>query len=435
MTYSCKGFIANSKLEDNTEGKTAIFGELSLYCRTFSQNTQLLSETTTPDVSVLVFTNKDSTTDKDQTVHHTYSSQLLEFSRWLYDTSETFTNRTTQQDVVAAIANRFEGRVSEVVVDPLRYDNVRYLPTRVSYKLHVNSMPDMQVTLWLSNDEFETGYDEWSCRIVAPVTNVDILLGSYAAVAEALKGNTEVLAFQRYEAVVGKIPPTVSVPIQVTWIDPGNSTQTLTMVWHAVFNGPRGASTDIAQAQIIKYILEHSAQPESNWRLVLPDLFRITRFYLIPQWHNGSIAGRAGQPSLYSPLLSNMDMDLAKTEADTIDGGDKFVLNTCESWNHPYRSLAIISFAGTENRSDATSLRQRFWDYIAAEGLHEDFGRQQEITKEFSNLMNRMIIASEAYKPGSTYGAGLRLVKLGTVFCIAGKLDNIEFLMKTKVQE
>lgn len=434
MTYTCKGFIANSNLVDNTEKKIAVFGELSLHCRTFALDTQQLSETTTPDLSVLVFSNKDSVTDKEQQVHHTYQAQMLEFARWLYETSSTFTSRTTQQDVVAAIANRFEARVSEIVVDPLRYDTVRYLPTRVSYKLHVNSMPDMQLTLWLSNDEFETGYDLWTNRVVSPVTNVDILLGSYAAVTDALKDNNSVRDFQRVEAATGKIPGTSVVPVEVTWIDPSNSNQTLTMVWYVINNGPRGAATDIVQADVVKYILEHSAQPESNWRLVLPDLFRITRFYMVPQWDKGSINGRGSSPALYSPFAGYQAIEVARAEADAIDGGDKFVITDYETFNHPYRSLAICSFPGTENRADAKRLYQRFPDYIAAEGLHEDFDRQQESTKQFSNMLTRLIIAAEAYKPGVTYEAGMRLVKLGDVFCIATKLDNIEFLMKTKVQ-
>lgn len=435
MTLSCKGFIANSKLVNNKPKEIARFGELSTMARTFTTNLQQLSKPEYPGIEVLIFSNFDDSNGVQQEVHANYKTVLLDFSNWLYDTSITFGPSTTQQDVVAAINNRFNGQLTQIVVDPLIYDGFRYLPTRVSFNMHIANMPEMGTVLWLADSEFRSGdgYDEFEIRIVPPLDNVDIFLGSYAVIQDALADVTSARDQGRIEAAAQGDPYTAVVPMEINWIDPTEPSRVIPTTWYAIVYGPRGTASDVTLDKTVDYILDHSASDIANWRLVFPDLFRITRFMMIPNWQKAAMEGRTGMPTIYSPIMSQANINSAKDRVDTIANGAYF-LEGMESFNHPYRSLGLTSFPGNDNRNNALSLWQAYPDYIAAEPMHEDWNRQREKTKQFSNRMGELIRQSEAYLPGVVPRPGFRVVNITNTLFISTKFDNIEFLMLAKNQ-
>lgn len=436
MTYSCKGFIANSNIVNNNPKQTARFGELSTMGRTFTTDLQQLSDAQYAGIEVLVMSNHVEGDQVQVTVHKNYANILLEFSNWLYQTAPGFNSSTTQVDVVAAIANRFQGVMTTITVDQLVYDGVRYLPTRVAFDMHVANMPQMSVVLWTADTEFRSavGYDEWEIRIVPPLDNIDVFLGSYAAVTEALSVSSPARDMQRIEQVADGDPYTAVVPMEINWIDPTDISKTVLTTWYAVVYGPRGTSTDITLAATVDYILSHSSGSSEDWKILFPDLFRITRFLMLPLWYKAAIEGRTGLPTIYSPVIANSDMNGAKLRAEELSQGG-FFIDGYESFNHPYRSLALISFPGSDNRSNALSIWQAFPDYIAQGTLESgDWDRQSEKTKQFSNMLSELIRQSESYTAGKIPPAGYRVVTISTTQFMSTKNNNIEFLMQIKNQ-
>lgn len=431
MTLSLKGFITDHSLVNNTPGQIARFGELSTHCRTFSKDIQSLTAIAHPKVEVAVFSHRSVTNRVQLPVSHVHADLLVEFSAWLYETAAAFTATTTQVDVVAAIVNRFENYVTNVVVDKLIGANGLYMPPRVQMTITMDGMEELQVVLWTINAEFESGYDESEITVVPPLDAIDTFMSTYAGVTEQMSVINPVRDLQRIETAIDKKPPTHIVAVSVTWIDPTQPTRTIPTTWYALIYGSRGNTSDTINEALRTYILANSNVAEANWRIVMPDLFRITRFLVVPLWTNGAIQGRVAVPSIYSPVVSLQDINNAVL---TITAEAGIIKTNCEVFNHPYRSLSLLFFAGVDNRENAQSVRATIPDYIAVESIHEDFNRQSLKTQQFSNLMGSLIRSAEAYSAGMTLETGMRMVMFDGYTCLAAKYDNVEFVVRTKTQ-
>lgn len=431
MTLSLKGFITDHSKVINTPGQIARFGELSTHCRTFSKDIQSLTSVAHPKVEVSVFSHLLMATKDQLAVSHVHADMLVEFSGWLYETAVAFTASTTQVDVVAAIANRFENYVTNVIVDKVVGNNGLFLPTRIQMKVEMDAMEPLEVVLWTANAEFETGYDETDITVVPPLDAIDTFMTSYSGVVEQLSVVNPVRDLQRIETAIDKKPPTHTVAITVTWIDPTQPSRTVATTWYALIYGSRGNTSDTINEALRDFILANSTAPEANWRIVMPDLFRVTRFLVIPMWTNAAIQGRMALPSIYSPVVSLKNI---QDSALTITDGAGIIKSNCEVFNHPYRSLSLLMFAGEDNRENAKSLHQTIPDYIAVESIHEDFNRQSLMTQAFSNLIGGLIRAAENYTAGATMATGVRVVMFDSYTCLAAKHDNVEFVIRTKTQ-
>ena len=432
MTLSLKGFILNAELKNNTPGAIARFGELSTHCRTFSKDVQEISNPGIPSISVAVFSHHNVANKIQVAVSHVYADLVLEMSAWLHASSVAFTATTTQLDVVAAFVNRFEANVSNVTVGPMVGIAGRYMPTRLQTTITMQGMEELSLTLWTTNAEFETGYDEYEIVIVPPLDNIDVFMGAYSAVHDQMTIVNPVRDLTRIESALAKKPATHTVASAINWVDPTQPTRKVPTTWYALIYGSRGNTSDAINEALRAYILANSTSAESNWRIVMPDLFRVTRFLMIPLWASIAIAGRTSIAGIYSPVASST----AITEAiQTISADIGINKANYEVFNHPFRSLSLVVLSGDDNREDALRLGMAVPDYIASESTHEDFNRQALATQEFSNLIGTLIRTAENYTSGSALESGLRVIVFDGYTCLAGKYDSIEYIIRTKKQE
>lgn len=432
MTLSLKGFILNAELKNNTPGAIARFGELSTHCRTFSKDVQEISNPGIPSISVAVFSHHNVANKIQVAVSHVYADLVLEMSEWLHDASAAFTASTTQIDVVAAFVNRFESNVSNVTVGPMVGSAGRFMPTRLQAIVAMQGMEELSLTLWTTNTEFETGYDEYEIVIVPPLDNIDVFMGAYSAVHDQMAIVNPVRDMTRIETALAKKPSTHMVASAINWVDPTQPTRKVPTTWYALIYGSRGNTSDAINEALRAYILANSTSAESNWRIVMPDLFRVTRFLMIPLWESIAISGRISIAGIYSPLASSAAIaDAIQTVSDDI-GIDK---TNYEVFNHPFRSLSLVILTGNDNRDDALRLGMTVPDYIASESTHEDFNRQALATQEFSNLIGSLIRTAENYTSGYSLETGMRVIVFDGYTCLAGKYDSIEYIIRTKKQE
>lgn len=431
MSLSLKGFITDNTLVNNTPGETARFGELSTHCRTFAKDVQSLTTASWPNVEISVFSHRSTTGTTQMQVNHVFGDLLLEFAGWLLDSGRVFTANTQQTDVVAAIVNRFNDYVTNVTVDKMVGANGVYLPTRIQMTVQMNGFEALEVVLWTANAEFETGYDEDEIVVIPPIDAIDTFMATYAAVATAMSVVNAVRDMARVETAKAKKPPTHLIATSISWVDPTQPTRKVATTWYTLIYGSRGNTSDRINEALRQYILGKSTSPESNWRLVMPDLFRVTRFLVVPLWSATAIQGRTALPSIYSPIASLSDIN---SVMNTISPQASVGTQNFEVLNHPFRSLSLVFFAGSDNREDARTLRQTVPDYIATESTVEDFNRQSLNTMEFSNMLGNLIRAAEAYTVGTSQATGVRVVQFDGYTCLATKHDNVEYVMRTRLQ-
>lgn len=431
MTLSLKGFITNTELTNNTPGVIARFGELSTHCRTFAKDVQTLTNGTFPTINVAVFSHHSTANTIPVKVNNVFSDLVIEISAWLHSTSTAFNATTTQLDVVAALTNRFSSYITNASVSPLIGNFGKYLPARIQATVNINSFEELSIVLWTANAEFESGYDEYEIVIVPPVDNVDVYMGAFTAVTEQMLIVNPVRDFQRIESTIAKKPPTHNVAVAINWVDPTQPTRKINTTWYALIYGSRGNTADAINEALRRYILSISTSPEFNWRIVMPDLFRITRFLLAPLWNSLAISGRTSVAGIYTPVASMSEINQVVTSVTNSSGINKL---NFELFSHPFRSISIIVLAGSDNKAGAETLRLCVPDYIASESTEEDFNRQAATTQVFSNLIGMLVRSAESYKPGFIQAVGIRVVVFDGYTCLASKHDGIEYLIRTKLQ-
>lgn len=432
MTVMLKGFVLNSDLKNNTPGVIARFGELSTHCRTFSKDVQEIANATFPAISVAVFNHRNTADNSPQlAVNHVYAATVIEIAAWLHSSATAFTASTTQVEVTAAFVNRFQAVVTNANVGPIVGEAGRYMPTRLQATINLQGMEELSLTLWTTNAEFETGYDNFEIVVVPPLDNVDVFMGSYASVLDQMSVVNPVRDFARITQATAKRPPTSTVAVSINWVDPTQPTRKISTTWYALIYGARGNTSDAINEAMRAYIMANTTSQESNWRIIMPDLFRVTRFLLAPIWSSIAIAGRLAIAGIYSPITSKTEIDTVLTSISSTAGLNKL---NYEVFNHPFRSLSIVVVAGSDNREDALTLTGAVPDYIAVESTTEDFNRQARTTQDFSNLLGTLIRSAENYVAGATLELGLRVVQFDGYTCLAGKHDSIEYLIRTKQQ-
>lgn len=430
MALTMKGFVCNPTLADNAKGRTARVGELSTWARTFSSNHQQLSKNGSA-LEVVVFSNKDDAGLQVQ-ITQAYKDKLLEFVYWVYAQAPTWFGRTTRLDMIAAITAAFGQNFTMIDVSDVVQTTTMSIPSSVSFTLSMPGSDPMQGRLWFSASEFEAQYDEYEARVVPPIDAVSTFLSNYATVQSALTVVNTARDSIRIAQTAGKDPYTSLTPVEVIWVDPSNHENRLSTFWYVIGYGPRAADNDTLLSEIVSFINQSEGAGAIDWRIVFPDLFRVTRFVLYPNWAKGAISGRVGIPVIYSPFTDNRFVEDCKNTTDELMPAI-YNLNDFESFNHPYRSVSMVAFAGVDNREGAFTLYQAYRDYIAASTMDEDFQRQAEITKVFHDRIDALLRACENFSmqtPSLTQG--LRHVVKGTKNYIVTTVNNIELMMAVK---
>ena len=102
-------------------------------------------------------------------------------------------------------------------------------------------------------------------------------------------------------------------------------------------------------------------------------------------------------------------------------------------FSHPYKAIAITSVAGNENRDNLYKLTNVFPDYIAQASTSQDFNRQQKNTREWSELLNKMLLVAEEMTEYSDVPRGMTKLKRHDKTYLVINYGNIHYLVVAKM--
>ena len=106
--------------------------------------------------------------------------------------------------------------------------------------------------------------------------------------------------------------------------------------------------------------------------------------------------------------------------------------NNLEITTHRYKSLTLGIVGGEDNRNNLANLTNYFADYIGEETTNEDFNRQSELTKQWTNMVTEMLYLAENYEDNPNLPSSTRLVSRNGLSFLLRKLDNIEYYVALK---
>ena len=423
-----KGFCTRRLQADNQQGKVATFGELSTYARTFSKDVGIYSMATIDAIELNVFSHKLDG-QNNNVVSTAFVEIIVQMTQWIYDKSVTIGVDATKNDYLTDILNNFHGLISNPNIGVIKNAEGRTMPEWFSFSF-TNPQAN-EIKIWLSSAAFERDYDEYDITVVSPLLNVDTLFRPVAEIRSALATSTLSDQMDKVQAVKNKTPETVLKVESIQYFNPQDPLITLDTTWYVLVYGPAGNNSEAIKSAIIDYILAQSNEPESSWKLILPYLFKVTRMFVLPRWEKMAIPNRQAYAGIYSPISSATEsLTYAKAALATL--ANTFVETNLEITHHKYRAISLLCCGGEDNAQDKFKLSDYVPDYIAESTNTQDFNRMSETTKQWSVMMEELLILAEAGDNAVQLPITTRRITIGGVKYIGRRLGRVEYLVAVK---
>lgn len=423
-----KGFYTNLKLVNNAADSTAVFGELTQYASTFARDFKAYTRGDS-QVSFCLFSCKDGAANT--TLSTEFIELGCEIGEWAYSVGPNITNTNTKNDFIQMMQNQFGARVKSVSCGDLVTDTIRRMPQWLSWEAD-GQAGTYRYKIWLASLDFESSYDEFEILVVPPVDRIDTLFQPYPDLLIELSKNTLQVLHERMTQVRGKFPETIVQTEMVELIDRTNTNNRTQIGWTALIYGPAGNTTDNIKDAIKKYISINSTNTENDWRLLMPDLFNTTCFYVIPRWDRYAIAPRLAIPGIHSPVSNSMENFNYTRTVTSAYVPNAHLQDNLEVTMHRYKDITLNIVGGEFNRLDLFKFTDYFPDYIAENSTSEDFNRQKQATKDITTLLTLILKKIDQFETDPSIPVNLRLIeKYGQRF-VVGKYNNIEYYVLMK---
>jgi hypothetical protein len=302
---------------------------------------------------------------------------------------------------------------------------------RDSLQIGSDTNVDNENTIWLSNEAFETQYDEYQIVVVPPIDNLDLFFGTGTSVLNMIHAITTPQIIDRIQLYKGGYPSTVDRSDEYDYINALNSAQTVKVNWPVIIYGPAGNNIDAIKDALIEYILAHSSHNRNDWSAIFPDIFKRTEFVIAPLWHKYAIENRTQAAGVYSPVATLVEMDIFVKKLAP-EYPTQHVSSNAQTVGWPYRSLNLAIVGGPDNREQKFKFSDIFPDYINVSSTSTDFNRMDPATVTWALAVADMIIRAETMNKYTVMPQGLMKMERDGILYIVKTFNNIQFLVATK---
>lgn len=426
--YNLKGFVRIKALTNNAYGVISTLGELSTYAMTFTKERGEYENSLYPELTFISFSSKRSDTGVTS-VPPQYADQILNVINHAYNFSRNFSGVVTNGDILNHIINSFGNTIQSLEAGALVNSPLVKLPEWISWT--APGLGDNRIKIWLSDPAFVKQYDEYEIIVIPPVVNLDDLFRETARASIAIDEMTPTKVMESIQTLKNRHPETIIRAETFDFISPMNPNFKKSVTWHVIVYGGAGDNTDIIRNEIITHALNHSSFPSSNWRIVVPDLFRTTEFTILPDWLNYAIPNRTVQAGIYSPVVNmveSINNFKAKVSHVTVNHVDSYL----QVFTHPYRSIALAIVGGEDNREGKFKFTDHYSDFVCVSSTSTDFSRMQRLTQEWSYKIQELIMIAENMSQYPDLPANVRKIIRNNNTYIASTINNVQFLVFAK---
>ena len=403
--YTAKGFMAMFGLSNNALSKVGKFGELSTQSQTFTRDMRNYSKTQYPDVTLFMFKCIDEMNLRIEP-SATFSNTLLALGEWIYQqhTSKLIPSNRNKATFVKAIEDQFSAIQSVLIGEILTGEPDMNMPDYIQFKL-LDGTNQYQVTLWFSDEAFNTQYPETEIFIIPPLARIDDLIDSKTNVNNKMLALPRSYIVKAVQEIRGNNPETDLNSYELLHHDPNDPNSVLKTDWTSVIYGRAGNDVEAIKEAIREYIEEHSDY--DKWDEIFPDLYSENEFMIIPFWGNLALQSDALKVGLYSSMInptvatSIVKAFLPNTYNKTIDSRD-FVDTNLLVASSMYRAAMFGIVGNPNNLNDTYNFREKFPDYMALSTEDVDFVRMEANTQKFALTLADVLNEAYKYKPTDT---------------------------------
>lgn len=433
--YYLKAFGQFSALTNNALGVISNLGELSTNSLTFTRERTEHVDASYPGLTLVAFSSKDSSISSPTPVTTPFQLRSLEMMFTVYTYCINSVGKPIIANMLISILNTLAGKVSNLESGPLVSANVNgstiWMPEWISWT--ASNLGGNQIRIWFSNSAFQNQYDEYDLVVIPPVSNLNTLFSTEENIQEALDARPISVLINLAQAAKEGNPETVHVAESYTLYPPAEAEFRPQATWQVLIYGKQGNNPDAIREAIRVYALTNSTYLEEDWRKLLPDVFRVTEFTILPRWDKISVPERQTAAGVYSPISKPAET-LEYTKNLYSDQDPEHLDLAIRVVPHVYRSIGLVVFGGSDNREDKFSITDFYPDYIAVGTGSTDFSRMGLATQQWSILVQRLLIAAESGDSGSALPVGMRRVTRSGLTHVVESIQNIQFMVPLKVE-
>lgn len=430
--YVLKGFVINPTFVNNTVGQTSVMGELTTQSATFSLEKGLYqNDTISPDVQLLSFLS--ATDGTAAPIASALRDRVLTIAKWVYDQVNKGVQIYADQ-LLTDILTQFQSSAGTFACGNIVSDgNGHWCPEWVSWVDNALTAAGTQnaIKLWFADASFQAEYDEYSYKIVPPITPLDTFFQTGTAVDAAVNARDQPTLFSQISVVRGSDPESVQVALSYNYIDPANTSHVVPTLWVVLIYGPAGNTIDSIKDALVNYILANSTHTRDEWTAILPDLFKRTEFILLPLEDQLAIPDNAFKPGIYA-TISNLGRVNALFKSVVPSYPSAHIDSHLSLMAHPYKNLQIAVVGSTENRNNWYELNQVFSDLLAVSSTSSDFARMSQDTQGFLLQLAQMLITAETMGPYTDIPRGFTRVTRDNILYLVLSYENINYLVAAK---
>lgn len=429
MKKQVLGFATISQYVNNTPGITAPVGELSTLARTYSKEKGEYVNNTIPGYRITTFSCLDAATQTPVVLAGNEATQAINVIRACVAYVGSHSRPLDPEDFHASIQAEFYGVIKDLVFGDLETQGANPMPTIISWTSAVDDESTFQI--WTSNAAFEDQYPGFNITVVPPLTDPSLLLGGWQTAVDLINARPVDAMITDAEAARGVNPYTFLRTFRFTFVNRSNPTQFVYTNWAALVYGKAGDDIDSIKDAIVEYLVTETSRPESDWELVLPDLFKRTEFIVWPRWDKKSTTNMSPETALYSSLLDPAEcIDFA--EAATTFYLDTFVRQNVNTMPVTFKAVSLVVVNGQNNVLGKKLLKELIPDYLPVASTSPDFQRMSETTKAWVNFMLPLVIAAEKASGISQLPVGMRRVRRDGKLFVGAMHNEINYLVAAR---
>lgn len=427
--HKIKGFISIKALVNNSVGVISPLGEASTYSSTYTKEKGEYSNPAVPGFS-LITTSSFETIDGVMPVSNEAANHIIAVAKWVYDFSTERAGTYNTIDLLNDLITAFPNVVTNPVSGTVSTNGDIWMPESLQWRNTV--LGDYDIKVWFSDSAFRQQYDEYEILVVPPIDSLDNFFLSPNDLRLLLEARTPTQWMDKVALVKNKNPETVIRAETYDYVNVNIPNLRLPTDWYIVIYGEAGDNVDAVKDAIIAHILANSTHTRAEWEAILPDLFKSTEFVILPRWDKYAIPNMNVQAGIYSPIVNPVEcISFAKNkipEYPVLHVESKLRITT-----HPYRSVALLTVGGPENRDGKNLLTDHFPDYITVGTQSLDFARMAQDTQDWLDLLERLLIVAENMTPYSDVPLNVRKMRRGNMLYVVARFKNVQYLVAAKV--
>lgn len=281
------------------------------------------------------------------------------------------------------------------------------------------------VTFWVSNSAFVSGYPiSDPVAVVPPMSYSDVLnapLNTTSANPFTVAGSASELNFSLMKDQLNAVAVSGYTSYTVTVYDTSGNTQSVP--FNILYRGREPSSLQVTDA-IKEAVLASGVGDSDSWKARIPELFIVSRFYLIPIWDN--VVDKPDQV-MYASILNTAS---GETKIRKIFSAGAYLnqVPLVDTFVAPYNRMPVVSVPDISNPPASKTLQQMYPDFQCYGASDPNFAYMTKATQQFSKDLTACLAAASG---NASPNANIRLMTANGMSFYVFSEGNIEFLVMT----